>query len=51
MPSRYSSEGSLTDAAVLAERLGIELQVVPIEAAHVAFAQMLVPVLGEAPGG
>ena len=48
MPSRYSSEGSITDAAVLAERLGIGLHVVPIEAAHVALAGLLEPVLGGA---
>ena len=43
MPSRYSSEGSRHDAGVLAERLGIDLKVVPIEEAHVAFASMLAP--------
>ena len=36
MPSRYSSEGSRTDAAALAERLGIDLRTIPIEGAHVA---------------
>ncbi|HLN17998.1 MAG TPA: NAD+ synthase [Acidimicrobiales bacterium] len=41
MPSRYSSEGSLTDAETLALRLGIDLHVVPIEAAHVALADLL----------
>jgi len=51
MPSRYSSEGSRADAAQLAERLGIDLKVVPIEEAHVAFASMLVPVLGREPFG
>jgi NAD+ synthase (glutamine-hydrolysing) len=51
MPSRYSSEGSRDDAAGLAERLGIELRVVPIEAAHVAFASMLAGVLGREPFG
>ena len=51
MPSRYSSEGSRHDAAELAERLGIDLKVVPIEEAHVAFASMLVPVLGREPFG
>lgn len=34
MPSRYSSEGSVTDARLLAERLGIEFRVVPIDQAH-----------------
>jgi len=51
MPSRYSSEGSRTDATALAERLGIDLKVVPIEEAHVAFASMLAPVLGREPFG
>jgi NAD+ synthase (glutamine-hydrolysing) len=51
MPSRYSSEGSLSDAAELARRLGIDLHVVPIEQAHVAFADLLEPLLGGAPRG
>ncbi len=51
MPSRYSSEGSRSDAEELAERLGIDLKVVPIEEAHVAFASMLSPVLGREPSG
>jgi NAD+ synthase (glutamine-hydrolysing) len=51
MPSRYSSEGSRTDAAALAAALGISLEVVPIEAAHVALAGLLEPVLGGPPSG
>jgi NAD+ synthase (glutamine-hydrolysing) len=51
MPSRYSSDGSRSDAAALAERLGIDLRLVPIEAAHVAFASMLSGVLGREPSG
>jgi NAD+ synthase (glutamine-hydrolysing) len=51
MPSRYSSEASLADAAALAEGLGIELSVVPIEPAHAAMAGMLAPVLGGEPAG
>ena len=51
MPSRYSSEGSRHDAEELAARLGIDLKVVPIEEAHVAFASMLAPVLGREPFG
>ncbi|HET7488313.1 MAG TPA: NAD+ synthase [Acidimicrobiales bacterium] len=43
MPSRYSSEGSMTDAARLAEALGVDLGVIPIEPAHAAFAAMLAP--------
>jgi len=51
MPSRYSSAGSITDAAALAASLGIDLQTVPIEAAHGAFAALLAPVLGHEPVG
>ena len=43
MPSRYSSEGSVSDSRELADNLGIELWVVPIEPAHAAFADMLEP--------
>ena len=43
MPSRYSSEGSITDAQELARALDINLWVVPIGPAHVAFADMLEP--------
>jgi NAD+ synthase (glutamine-hydrolysing) len=41
MPSRYSSEGSLSDAELLAEALGIEYRTIPIEPAHAAFLEML----------
>jgi NAD+ synthase (glutamine-hydrolysing) len=51
MPSRYSSDGSRGDAEKLAERLGIELHVVPIEGAHVAVTDMLARVLGREPTG
>jgi NAD+ synthase (glutamine-hydrolysing) len=51
MPSRYSSEGSRHDAGLLATRLGIDLKVVPIEPAHVAFIDMLAGVLGREPAG
>ena len=43
MPSRYSSEGSVSDSKVLADRLGMEIWVVPIEPAHGAFLDMLEP--------
>jgi NAD+ synthase (glutamine-hydrolysing) len=49
MPSRFSSEGSVTDAVGLAERLGIDLRTIAIEPAHAAFLQMLAPALGERP--
>jgi NAD+ synthase (glutamine-hydrolysing) len=41
MPSRYSSEGSVTDAAALVENLGIAALTIPIEPAHDAFLDML----------
>jgi len=43
MPSRYSSEGSLADAAALADALGIETRTIPIQPAHAAFLEMLAP--------
>ncbi len=43
MPSRYSSEGSVSDSRKLADRLGIELWTVPIEPAHLAFGDILEP--------
>jgi len=49
MPSRYSSEGSRTDAAELAANLGIDFRTVPIEPAHVALAGMLEASAGTGP--
>ncbi|PIU55065.1 MAG: NAD+ synthase, partial [Chloroflexi bacterium CG07_land_8_20_14_0_80_51_10] len=43
MPSRYSSEGSKTDAQLLAENLGIEMKVIPIEEAFHSYLDMLAP--------
>jgi len=43
MPSRYSSDHSLTDAEVLAANLGIEHRTIAIEPAHLAFTEMLGP--------
>ena len=40
MPSRYSSDGSRTDAALLARNLGIEMLTVPIEPAFAAYLEM-----------
>ena len=51
MPSRYSSEGSVTDAEALAANLGIDLTNAPIEPAHRAFTEMLTPLLGGEPVG
>ena len=41
MPSRYSSGHSRTDAAALAENLGIRYLTIPIERAHAAMLEML----------
>ncbi|HEY90991.1 MAG TPA: NAD+ synthase [Dehalococcoidia bacterium] len=41
MPSRYSSPGSISDARLLAEHLGIQLITVPIEKAFQAYLDML----------
>lgn len=50
MPSRYSSDHSLDDAASLANALGIDYRVVPIEDAHAALLAMLAPAFsGRAP--
>ncbi len=43
MPSRFSSEGSISDSKELADSLGIELWTVPIEPGHQAFEEMLAP--------
>jgi len=51
MPSRYSSEGSVSDADALAGNLGIDLASAPIEAAHRALADTLAPLLGTVPVG
>jgi len=37
MPSRYSSEGSVVDAKLLAENLGMEMRTIPIEDAFTAY--------------
>ena len=51
LPSRYSSEGSIVDAADLCSRLGVELWKIPIEPGHSAFEEMLTEVFaGTEPG-
>jgi NAD+ synthase (glutamine-hydrolysing) len=51
MPPRYSSDGSITDAQDLATRLGIDMQIVPLEAAHRVLSDALSPVLAGDPVG
>jgi len=41
LPSRYSSEGSISDAKELAANLGMRLLIIPIEPVHAAFLQVL----------
>lgn len=41
LPSRYSSEGSITDAQQLCSQLNVELWTIPIELGHGAFEGML----------
>ena len=43
MPSRFSSEGSKTDADALCHATGIELRTIAIEPAHAAFLELLGP--------
>ena len=47
MPSRYSSDHSITDAQQLVDRQGLGSHVVAIEEAHQAFHHLLAPALGE----
>ncbi|HEV3187902.1 MAG TPA: NAD+ synthase [Acidimicrobiales bacterium] len=49
MPSRYSSEHSVSDALELATRLDIDIATLPIEEEHTMFSFSLVDVLGGAP--
>jgi len=43
MPSRYSSDGSLSDAERLARNLGIDFRTIPIEPAFAAYLEMTAP--------
>jgi NAD+ synthase (glutamine-hydrolysing) len=43
MPSRYSSEGSRTDAEALADALAIDMRTIAIEPAFAAFLELLAP--------
>ena len=43
MPSRYSSDHSVTDAQLLCDNLGVEYRTIPIEPAHSSMLEMLAP--------
>ena len=49
MPSRFSSDHSITDAEAIAANLGIATLMVPIEPAHQAYEAMLADVLASKP--
>jgi NAD+ synthase (glutamine-hydrolysing) len=50
MPSRYSSPGSLSDAHLVANNLGINLMVIPIESVFLAYLETLsAPFVGTQP--
>ena len=49
MPSRYSSQGSRDDAALLAKNLGISLETIEIEPAFSAYLQMTKQVFANRP--
>lgn len=51
MPSRFSSDHSVTDALELADNLGIETRTVPIEVGHAALRELLTPAFGHPPDG
>jgi len=51
MPSRYSSDGSISDSELLARNLGINAITIPIEPAHHTFTEMLAETfVGTEPG-
>lgn len=43
MPSRYSSDHSITDAVALADALGMQYRTIPIEEPYAAFLEVLAP--------
>lgn len=51
MPSRYSSEGSLSDARALAENLAIRFEVLAIDGAFQAFLDTLAPIFAQSTPG
>jgi len=48
MPTRYSSSGSVDDSVDLAQRLGIDIDTVPIEDVFSGFLDALAPLFGDA---
>ena len=51
MPTRFSSDHSLTDAAELSQNLGCTHHVLPIDGIYQSFLDSLDPIFGDAPKG
>ncbi len=51
MPSRYSSDHSKSDAALLADNLGVDYRTIAIEPAFAAYLEMLAPTFEGRPPG
>lgn len=51
LPSRFSSDHSQSDAALLAQRLGIQFHTIPIEAPHKGMEAALAPLFAGTPEG
>jgi NAD+ synthase (glutamine-hydrolysing) len=49
LPSRYSSEGSITDAVKLADKLGIARETISIEGPFQSYLDLLAPAFGNRP--
>lgn len=49
LPSQFSSQGSLDDARLLAKRLGLRYDVIPIQPCFEAVKQQVTPVFGRLP--
>lgn len=47
MPSKFSSEGSITDSQELAQNLGIDCHELPIKSIYEEFTQLLHPLFGD----
>lgn len=47
MPSQFSSDHSVSDAVEMAERLGVEYEIIPIEPAFKAVVECLKPILDD----
>jgi NAD+ synthase (glutamine-hydrolysing) len=49
MPSRFSSEGSVSDSRALADALGVRMEILPIEEPFKAFLEVFKPHFGDRP--